>query len=73
MGFNKKQIDQELTLARLVQILQMNKRLGSRLMHIGYPEGYPERYRELEKAYEDLRNALILAICEEAKVLETLK
>lgn len=73
MGFDKKQIDQELTLIRLVQIIQMNKKLGSKLLHIGYPDGYPEKYRELEKAYKNLREALILVVCEEAKVLETLK
>lgn len=73
MGIEIKRMEQGLTLERLALLLHTNTELGQGLIKVGYPNEYPEKYKDLENAYENIRNALILAICEEAKALETLK
>lgn len=67
------EIEKELCMQRIALIIAVNKQLSSELREIGYPNEYPKKFKDLEKAYEALKNALLGAVCEEVKVLEDLK
>lgn len=67
------EIEKELCMQRIALIIAVNKQLSSELREIGYPNEYPEKFKDLEKAYEALKNALLGVVCEEVKALEDLK
>ena len=78
------EIEKELCMQRIALIIAVNKQLSSELREIGYPNEYPEKFKDLEKAYEALKNALLgedidgvftlgEATIEEVKALEDLK
>lgn len=69
----KQEIEEELCLQRIALIIATNKRLADKLIEIGYPHEYPEKFKNLEKAYKNLEDALLGLICEELMVLKNLK
>lgn len=66
------ELEQELCCQRILAIIKAKNKLANKLIEIGYPEEYPEKFKSLETAYENIRNAFLEAIYEEAKVLKCL-
>lgn len=67
------EVEMELCTQRIALIIATKERLANELIEIGYPIEYPEKFKDLEKAYKNLKDGLFNVIYEEFKVLENLK
>ena len=65
--------EKELCTQRISLIISTKKQLSDELIELGYPNEYPKKFKDLEKAYKDLKDALFNVIYEELKVLKDLK